>query len=107
MKIVIISIILLCIFGYTAYEIQQVAFGPQITVAYPKNGSLLSNSLLEITGTTKSINDISMDDRKIFIDEKGNFKEKILLSYGYNAITIKVSDKFGKNTEKIIEVVYK
>ncbi len=41
------------------------------------------------------------------MDEKGNFKEEILLSSGYNAITIKASDKFGRNTEKIIEVIYK
>jgi len=107
LKIIIISIILLCLFGYTAYEIQRVVFGPKIEILSPKNGSLASSSLVEVSGIAKNINEISLDDRKIFIDEQGNFKEELLLSYGYNTITIKASDKFGRSTEKIIEVIYK
>ena len=48
-----------------------------------------------------------MNDRKIFIDQQGNFKEKILLSYGYNIITMKANDKFGRNTKKKLELIYK
>jgi hypothetical protein len=107
LKIITISIVLLCFFGYTAYEIQKVLFGPQIKVTAPLNGSLVSSSSVEIIGIAKNIKDISLDDRKIFIDEQGNFKEELLLSYGYNAISIKAEDKFGRKTEKIIEVIYK
>jgi len=107
LKIIIVSIILLCIFSYTAYEIQKLVFGPKIEVFSPTNGALISNSLTEVSGIAKNINNISLNDRKIFVDEQGNFKEKLLLSYGYNIITIKASDKFGRNTERIIEVIYK
>ena len=106
-KIIIVSIVLLFLFSYTAYEIQKLIFGPKIEVFSPQNGSLISNSLTEVSGVAKNIKDISLNDRKIFIDEQGNFKEQFLLSYGYNAIVIKASDKFGRNTEKIIEVIYK
>ncbi len=106
-KIIVISIILLFVLAYTAYEIQKVVFGPRIEILSPTNGSLISTSLTEISGIAKNINTISLNDRKIFIDEQGNFKEKILLSYGYNVIAIKASDKFGRNTEKIIELIYK
>lgn len=106
-KIIIISIILLCFFSYTAYEIQKVVFGPKIHVLSPQNGSLVSNSYTEISGIAKNVKDITLNDRKIFVDEKGNFKEKLLLSYGYNTIVIRAIDKFGKVAEKIIEVIYK
>jgi hypothetical protein len=106
-KIIAFFIILFSLLGYTAYEIQRIIFGPKIEVVFPKNGSLISNSLIEVSGIAKNINNISLDDRKIFTDEQGNFKEKLLLSYGYNAITIKAGDKFGRNIEKIIEVIYK
>ena len=103
-----IFIILLCIFSYTAYEIQKLVFGPKIEVLNPQNESSIStSSLIEISGIAKNINNISLNDRKIFIDEQGNFNEKLLLSYGYNTFTIKASDKFGRNTEKTIEVIYK
>jgi hypothetical protein len=107
LKIVIISFVILCILGYTGYEIQKVIFGPRITVSYPKNDSTVSDSYIEVTGMAKNITSISMDDRSIFVDQKGNFNEEILLSPGYNAVTIKASDKFGRNTEKVIEVIYK
>jgi len=106
-KTIIISLILLLFFSYTGYEIQRVAFGPKIKVLSPVNGALVSDSFTEIKGVATNIKDISINDRKIVIDEQGNFSEKILLSYGYNAISIKAIDKFGQNTEKIIEVIYK
>ncbi len=106
-EISIICIVLLCLFGYVAYEIQKLIFGPRITILSPKNGASVSDSLVEVSGIAKNINDIGLDDRKIFIDEQGNFKEQVLLSYGYNVIDIKAMDKFGRNTEKIIEVIYK
>lgn len=107
LKVIIISIILLFIFGYTGYEIQKMVFGPRIEILSPKNGALASSSLIQILGIAKNITNISLNDRKIFIDEQGNFREDLLLSYGYNTLTIKASDKFGRNTEKIIEVIYK
>ncbi len=107
MRIAIISAILIFLLGYTFYEIRKVAYGPKITVFSPINGSVSTTSLIEISGIAQNIKDISLNDRKIFIDEQGNFKEEVLLSFGYNALTLKASDKFGKETEKIIEVLYK
>ena len=107
LKVVFISIILLCLIIYTAYEIQRVAFGPKIEILSPKNGALATSSLTEIIGLAKNIKDISLNDRKIFIDEAGNFKEKLLLSPGYNSIIIKANDKFNRKTEKVIELIYK
>ena len=105
--IIIISLVVLILLSYTAYEIQRVVFGPRLSISFPVNGASASSSLMEVSGVAKNINNISIDDRKIFVDEQGNFKEDILLSYGYNAITIKANDKFGRNTEKVVEVIYK
>jgi hypothetical protein len=107
LKIAIISSVLLLLIGYTSYEIQRLFSGPQIHISYPDNGSLISNSLITITGSTENIKDISFNDRKIFIDEKGNFNEKMLLSYGYNVIVIRANDKFGRETEKQLEIIHK
>lgn len=106
-KLAVIILLLLILLGYTAYEIQKIVFGPRISIDSPQNGAVVSDSLLEIKGVAQNINDISLDDNKIFIDEKGNFDEKILLSYGYNVIKIDASDKFGSKTEKILEITYK
>lgn len=93
--------------GYTLYEIQKVVLGPRIEVLSPTNGILVSNPFTEISGIAKNIKEINLNDRKIFIDEQGNFKEELLLAYGYNVMILKASDKFGRKTEKVIEVIYK
>ena len=106
-KITIILLLILLVVGYTLYEVQRIVMGPKIIIDSPKNGITVSTSSLEIIGTTKNINDISLDDRKIFVDEKGDFDEVLLLSPGYNVIDMKASDKFDSETEKTLEVIYK
>lgn len=107
LKIILTTVFLLFVFSYTGYEIQKIVFGPKIRINSPISGLSVSNSFTEVDGNAKNIKNISLNDRKIFIDEEGNFTEPVLLSYGYNTIKISASDKFGRNTEKIIEVIYK
>ena len=89
LKIVIISFFALFIFGYSFYEIQKVVFGPKIIVLNPTSGEIVSESLIKITGQSKNIQDISLNDKKIFIDEKAvlkmrNNKSKMNLESGKN-----------------------
>ncbi len=106
-KFAIIGLLLLFLIGYTGFEIQKLVFGPKISISFPKNGILVSDSLIEITGVAANVKQITLNDRPINIDENGNFKEKILLSYGYNSLTMHASDKFGQETEKSLELIYK
>ena len=106
-QIFVLVLLLALVVGYTLYEVQRIVMGPKVTVLSPANGMTVSSSTVEVTGTTRNIADISLDDRKIFVDEKGDFSETVLLESGYNAIDIKASDKFGSQTEKLLEVIYK
>ncbi len=106
-KIITISVIAIIFVGYTLYEIQKIVIGPQIEVLYPSNGALVSNSFTEISGIAKNTKEISLNDRNIYIDEQGNFKEELLLAYGYNVLVLKASDKFGRKTEEVLEIIYK
>jgi len=106
-KITIITVFFLFIVSYAFYEIQKILYGPKIEILNPKNGALVSESLVEISGKTENIKEISLNNRKIFINEQGDFSEKVLLSYGYNILTLKANDKFNRNTEKTLEIIYK
>jgi len=81
--------------------------GPTITISSPTNGESVGNSLIELKGTAKNISYISVNDRRIFTDEEGVFKEKLLLYPGYNIISVKAEDRFDRNIEKTLELVYK
>ena len=67
----------------------------------------VSESFLNVIGRVKNSKIITLDDRPIVIDQNGNFSEKILLAYGYNVIVLKAEDRFGKKTERDLQIIYK
>ena len=107
LKTIAVVFFLLILFGYGGYEVWNYATGPKITVFAPKNGVVVNESLLVIEGQVKNAKKITLNDRPIVIDEAGNFNEKILLSYGYNVLTLEAEDRFGKKDERELQIVYK
>ena len=107
LKTILIAIFLITLFGYGIFEIWNYATGPKIIISLPTNGSAVSESLISIEGQGKNTKEITLNDRAIVVDEKGNFTEKILLSYGYNVLELKAEDRFGKMTEQKLQIVYK
>lgn len=106
-KITAVLLLTLSIIGYSLFQARNLIRGPIIEIINPQNGSSLAKSLITIEGVARNISYISLNDRQIFIDEEGRFEEQLLLSYGYNIMTIKAKDKFGRNAEKTLELVYK
>ena len=66
----------------------------------PTDGQYLESALIDVKGTANNISFISVDDRPIFLDKTGSFSEKLILSPGYNIMSIKGQDKFGRSIEK-------
>lgn len=102
----IILIGLLIVSSYVYFQSYNLIKGPIITTTFPTNGSVVGNSLVDIKGKAKNISYISLNDRQIFTNKEGVFNEKLLLSYGYNLITISAKDRFGRNTREILEIIY-
>lgn len=87
------------------YESRNIINGPMLTLETPKDGLSTSDPSIDVKGQAKNISSISINDRKITVDEAGWFKEKILLSLGYNVIKISVYDRFGRAKETLMELV--
>jgi hypothetical protein len=103
----IFTLVFLIIGGYAYLKSREFIQGPQITVTAPENGSALREPLVVIEGIAKNISYISLNGGAIFVDSQGHFSEKLLLLPGYNIMTINAEDRFGKKTEKTLELVYK
>jgi hypothetical protein len=93
--------------GYSAFQAQKIIRGPVITVISPLNGETYITPLIEIKGVTKNVSSITLNDRTLYIDRAGNFSDGLLLIPGYNIIKLEAKDKFGAETEKKIEIIYK
>ncbi len=85
--------VLLLIYGF--WQARDLLRGPRINLDRPSEGEIFTESLLEIKGWASEVVKFTLNGKPIFIDEGGNFSEKILLSRGINYIEIYGEDKFG------------
>ena len=102
---IVIILTIVFIVGYTFFQARKIVSGPKIIIERPINGEVVYDNPIEIIGKARNINSISMNDRPIFIDEAGVFKEKLLLYLGYNIVEVYAKDRFGKETTERLEIV--
>lgn len=106
LKIISIVAFSILIVGYFIFNFRIFIAGPDIIITSPQNGQVTDKELVEIIGKASNVNFISINDRPIFVDGEGNFKEFLLLSSGYNIIVIKAQDKFERKISKNLEIIY-
>lgn len=102
-KYVIIAFFIL-VAAYAVYEGRGIVQGPAIEI----EGRVLevSEPTIAIQGKTERIASLSMNGKVIPVTEEGGFSELYVLTPGYNRITLSAQDRYGKTTDRIIEVVY-
>jgi hypothetical protein len=93
--------------GYGAYRAKSLAEGPEITILSPQTGAGFTDPYVEVSGTAQNIAFLSLNGNKIFTDGSGAWKERVLLSKGYNTVTVSADDRFGRNVTRTIELIYR
>ncbi len=100
-------IVLFILIGYYAFaRSAAVRQGVTLTVASITDGETVTDGTLHVAGTAKNATRLSLNDGPILIDQEGAFNEQLLLLPGYNIITLKAEDRFGKKAQKIFRVLY-
>lgn len=109
-KIVRIAVFLFFFFiiaGYSYFRSIDFIKGPLVFIESHESGETVNDNLLELTGSAKNISFITLNDGQIYTNEEGKFNEKLLLSPGYNIIKLSVRDRYAREKEEIIEIIYK
>ncbi|MCK5059975.1 MAG: hypothetical protein KAR00_02415 [Candidatus Pacebacteria bacterium] len=106
-KIIFVVILSISIVVYAFYQARNLIQGPTITIGSPANGSLVASPIVVIQGIASNISSIQLNDSPIFVDEDGVFKEKLILSSGYNIIKLSASDRFGREKERLLQLMFK
>lgn len=106
-KIILAALFGLSLVVYIYFKIENLALGPNISILAPANGSSFTEPLVELKGRARRIAVLFLNDGKIFTDENGYFKEKLLLAEGHNIIKLEAADKFGRRDQTVLSLVYK
>lgn len=103
--IVVCAVTGLVLYGYL--QSREYLRGPVIAIDEPVNGSTSTTSLVAIIGHARNVSFLTLNGRQIFTDERGHFRESLLLQDDYNILTLEASDRFGHRVEKRLELVSK
>ncbi len=106
MKKILLFLAFLALALYSLFQARFIILGPDISVTSPLDEARVTTRVIDLVGNAQNISYISVNDRPIFISEKGDSNEKLIVENGLSIITIRAKDRFGRQTEKTIRVVY-
>jgi hypothetical protein len=95
------------IVAYSIFQTRSLAKGVDLLVNGITDGEIFEGNILKLSGQATHAKHIMINDREILVDKDDNFSEELVLSPGYNIITIEAEDKFDKKTDAIYRVFYK
>ncbi|MCU0660232.1 MAG: hypothetical protein MUD00_01285 [Candidatus Pacebacteria bacterium] len=103
---VLLGVFLALIALYTLFQTRDLLFGAHLAVTTIYDGQIASDSLLAIEGRMRHARQVNINGNEVKTDPDGYFTESILLSPGYNLVTVSAYDRFGKIVEKTYRVIY-
>ena len=106
-QIALAGIILTALAAYGVFQSRTLLEGPQVAINHPHDGATVRESMVRVKGSTENISSIAVNGRTIHVTKNGIFQEPIVLSQGYNVVTIKATDRFGRSTTNELEIVHK
>ena len=93
--------------GFVLYVVFQARFllvGPQITLT--DQNVVQEARIVTIEGRVENIVNLTLNDRSIYTDESGYFKETLILENGYTVATLRAHDRYGRQTVRTQSFVY-
>jgi hypothetical protein len=103
----IISFLIFVFIIYGLFRAENFLQGPKIIIDSPQNGQVFTTADIEVSGQARNISLLYLNDRQIFTDQNGNFKEIAILANGYNILELTAKDKFGREIRENLELVLK
>jgi len=81
-------------------ETNEFAATPRLLISKPLSNSVVKDNFTEIVGVTDVGNEVTINGQPIFVNEKGEFKERVSLKEGINRLVVKAVNKFNKSIER-------
>jgi hypothetical protein len=88
---------LLCVAAYVAFQARFLIIGPQLQLIN-ESEQLVNHRQITLAGSAANISRLWLNDRPIFTDAQGNFKEALVLENGYTIAIIRAEDRYGRET---------
>lgn len=92
------------VFGYSFFALKDVVQGPRIELTAPQSGYATTTPLSTVAGRVIRGSVLTLNGATTTLDLAGNFKESLLLSPGYNIMTLEAKDRYERTVKERIEM---
>ncbi len=97
LKRIALGIVGIILLTYAIFQARFLIVGPQIILVNEPN-QLQNERRVFIEGKAHNISHLWLNDRQIFTDAQGNFREALVLENGYTISTLRAEDRYGRST---------
>ncbi|HVZ12620.1 MAG TPA: helix-turn-helix domain-containing protein [Patescibacteria group bacterium] len=101
--ILIIAVVLL-VTGYIIFQYSSLIFAPNINLESPRDGQRVSGNVVEVKGKTDPYATVTINNYEVYVGIDGSFSKSVYEFSGDSKITIVAKNRFGKTSEKIVDV---
>ncbi|MEK7132897.1 MAG: hypothetical protein AAB830_02485 [Patescibacteria group bacterium] len=99
-----LAIFFVMVIAYAYFEARGLLYGPVIKTT--SEVTVSHDRFITIHGSAERIAELSMNGKQLSVTEQGAFEEPYLLANGYNRIVLRARDKYGRTSEKVVEIIY-
>lgn len=100
----IITVIILVVVSYIAFQYSSFILGPKLEVLTPQDNAVIRNNIVEITGKTDPYATVLINNDESYVQLDGTFKKTLYLFEGERIITIISKNRNGKGTVKTLHI---
>lgn len=104
MRKILFFLFLIAVLFYGFFAARGVIFPPKLKILSPKNYSTLNSTKVKVSGITDPSLTLWVGGKNVQSDESGFFEEILYIYPGYNEIGIRVQNKFGRESKKILKL---
>ena len=90
---------------YISFQARFLISGPQIALTESLD-SRQNERQVFLVGEANNISILWLNDRQIFTNAQGQFRESLILENGYTVATLKALDRYGRETTLTETFVY-
>lgn len=105
LKALFIFLFLCLIVVYVLFQARFLITGPEITLK-SEPSTQQNERIIILEGSARNITHLWLNDRQIYTDEQGNFREELVLENGYTITTLRAKDRYGRETKVVRSFVY-
>lgn len=101
----LIALVFIGLIGYIFYSAKNFTSPPNLEISSPVQESVIRQDSVEVIGKTDEGATLKINDQVVYLDDRGNFHEKVKLQPGLNNIELCATNRVKKETIKVIKIL--